>query len=397
VSFSQHSTPKPGSLRDKDGPSQRRSGRGVEPPPKSTLPAMDRTGSKSYRKRVSRPNKGIVVAVATPIEAELVAAIEAVDDQLDVRYEPDLLPPRRFPCDHRGVDDFRRNMEQEASWRRMLASAEVVFGVPGESPQGLGDLVRANAGLRWVQAASSRAVEQVHAAGLTEQELDRVVITTVSGIHDGPLAEFAMFGILAFAKKLPRLLADTQARRWDPYPMSDLADKSLLVVGLGSVGIEVARLAKAFGMHVSGVNRTGRGNVPAVDTIRPPRFLGDLLPIAHAVVVTLPMTEQTKGMIEAQALSRMRADSVLVGLGGGGVIDEQALIRGLERGQPAGAVLDVFATEPLPPESPLWSLPNVLISPHTAALSVRENQRIVRLFAQNLRRYLRGDELIGRV
>lgn len=150
-------------------------------------------------------------------------------------------------------------------------------------------------------------------------------------------------------------------------------------------------------MHVSWVNRTGRGTAPGVETIRPPRFLGDLLPTAHAVVMTLPLTEKNTGMIGTQQISRMRADAVLVNVGGGGVVDEQALIRGLEHGQPAAAVLDVFATEPLAPESLLWQMPNVLISPHTAALSSHENERIVALFLENLRRYLRRGDLLGRI
>jgi len=342
-------------------------------------------------------DRRVVVAIATPIEPELVSDIKAVDDRLEVRFEPDLLPPPRFPCDHRGVDGFRRNEEQDIRWRRMLGDAEVVFGIPGDSLQGLADLVRANAGLRWVQATAGGAGEQVAAANLTVDELERVLITSASGVHAGPLAEYAMFGILAFAKGLPRLLADTRARRWDHYPMPELAGQTMLVVGLGSIGRAVARLAKAFGMHVLAVNRTGSTEVPEVDKVRPPRFLADLLPVAHAVVVTLPLTEQTRGMIDARAISRMRTDAVLVNLGRGGVVDEPALVQGLQSGQPAGAVLDVFATEPLPADSPLWDLPNVLISPHTAALSVHENARIVELFTENLRRYLRGEELLSRV
>jgi len=346
---------------------------------------------------MSTTTKPIAVAIATPLEPEFVERIAVVDDRLEVRFEPDLLPPARFRGDHRGVEGFRRTAGQEARWGQLLADAEILFGLPGDSPQTLAKLVRENTALRWVQATVDGAGERARAAGLTEEELDRVQITGASGIHAGPLAEFAMFGILAFAKQLPRLIADTQARRWEHYPMTDLAGKTLLVIGLGSIGTEVARLGKAFGMHVSGVNRTGRDIVPGVETIRPPRFLGDLLPTAHAVVLTLPLTEQTAGMIGADQISRMREDAVLVNVGHGAVVDEQALIRGLNQGQPAAAVLDVFATEPLAPESPLWRMPNVLISPHTAALSMQENERIVVLFMENLRRYLRGSDLIGRI
>jgi phosphoglycerate dehydrogenase-like enzyme len=338
-----------------------------------------------------------VVVIATPLEAELVALIEDTDDRLDVRYQPDLLPPARFLCDHRGIGAFRRTDEQDARWQAMLAHAEVLFGLPGDAAQGLADVVRANAALRWVQATAGGAGEQVRAAALTEQELARVTITSASGVHAGPLAEFAMFGLLAFARGLPRLLADTRARRWEHYPVAELAGRTLLVIGLGSVGREVARLATAFGMHVIAINRTGRAEVAGVEEVRPSRFLADLLPVAHAVVVTLPLTEQTRALIDVAAISRMRTGAVLVNVGRGGVVDEQALIQALQDGRLAGAALDVFATEPLPADSPLWRLPNVLISPHTAALSVHENERIVALFTENLRRYLRGDQMLSLV
>ncbi len=282
----------------------------------------------------------VVVVIATPLEPELVAHIDAVDDRLGVLFEPDLLPPPRFACDHRGIDTFGRTEDQQRRWQAMLDSAEVLFGLPGDSAQGLADAVRANAGLRWVQATAGGAGQQIHAAGLTDEELTRVLITSASGVHVGPLAEFAMFGLLALTKGLPRLLADIQARRWEHYPMAELADRTLLVVGLGAIGTEVARLAKAFGMHITAINRTGRTDNSDIDVIRTSRFLGDLLPVAHAVVLTLPLTDQTRGMIDAQAISRMRTDAILINVGRGGVVDEDALVKALEGGQLAGAALD---------------------------------------------------------
>lgn len=150
-------------------------------------------------------------------------------------------------------------------------------------------------------------------------------------------------------------------------------------------------------MRVLVVNRTGRSDCPWADQVRPARFLGDLLPVARCVVLTLPLTEQTRRLIDAAAISRMHTGAVLVNVGRGGVVDEPALIQALEQNLLAGAVLDVAATEPPPPDSALWSFPNVLLSPHTAGLSLRENERILALFSDNLRRYLAGDELIGRV
>lgn len=343
------------------------------------------------------PGERVVVAITTPLEVELVTLIEAIDDRLEIRYQPALLPPLGFPSDHHGIESLRRTPEQENRWWSMVGDAEVLFGLPGDSPQGLADVVRADPRLRWVQATSGGAGERVRAAGLTGEELNRVLITSAGGVHAGPLAEFAIFGLLAFTKGLPRLLADKQARRWDHYPMAELADATLLIVGLGSIGTEVARLAKALRMRVVAVNRTGHTDSPYVDEARPPRFLPDLLPVARGVVVTLPLTEETRGMIGAAAINRMHTGACLINIGRGGVVDEPALVDALNQGHLAGAALDVFATEPLPPDSPLWSLPNVLISPHTASRSVRENERIVALFVGNLRRYLRGDEPLGRV
>jgi phosphoglycerate dehydrogenase-like enzyme len=227
--------------------------------------------------------------------------------------------------------------------------------------------------------------------------LDRVVITRADGVHVGPLAEFAIFGLLAFTKGLPRLLADKEARRWDHYPMAELAGSTVLIVGLGSIGREVARLAKALGMRVLAVNRTGRSDCSFVDEAIPSRSLNDALPKASAVVLTLPLTDETKGMIDKVAIGNMQPGAILVDVGRGGVVDEAELVRALEERRVAGAALDVFANEPLASDSPLWDLPNVLISPHTAALSVHENKRIVALFSENLSRYLNGDELVGRV
>jgi phosphoglycerate dehydrogenase-like enzyme len=158
----------------------------------------------------------------------------------------------------------------------------------------------------------------------------------------------------------------------------------LLVVGLGAIGREVARLGEAFGMRVLAVRRR-EGD------------LDELLPQADVVVVTLPLTDETRGLISRERVAAMRDGAIFVNVGRGGVVDEEALVEALRSHRLRGAALDVFATEPLPESSPLWDLDNVLVSPHTAALSYRENERIVELFAENLRRYLAGEELLSRI
>ena len=310
--------------------------------------------------------------------------LRAVDERLDVHYEPDLLPPPRYPSDHAGDPSFARSPEQEARFERMTAEAEVLFGFPAEDPAQLASVVRRAPNLRFVQATYAGAGQQLAAAGLTQAELARVAFASSSGVHATPLAEWAMFGILAFTKGLPRLLADKQARRWDHYPVDELRGATLLVIGRGAIGHEVTRLGEAFGMRAIAITRH-HGD------------LDELLPQADAVVVSLPLTAETRGLLGRHEFARMRDGAVFVNVGRGGVVDETALVESLRSGKLRGAALDVFTEEPLPADSPLWELDNVLLSPHTAALSVKENERVVELFAENLRRYLAGDELVSRI
>ncbi len=337
------------------------------------------------------------MAIATPLAGELVATIRKVDQRLEVLYDPDLLPPTRYPNDHRGVAGFTRTDERQRRWQAMIQQAEVLFGIPGDTSQGLREAVRSNPGLRFVQATAAGAGEQVRGAELTREELARVAVASASGVHAGPLAEFCILGLLAFVKDLPRLLADQRSHSWSHYPVGELRDRTLLIVGLGEIGDEVARLAHAMGMSVIAITRTGRSDSPHVQAVYDSRALNTLLPTADAVVITLPLTDETRGLIDAGAISKMKPGATLVNVGRGGVIDEGALAAALREKKLAGAALDVFATEPLPDDSPLWELPNALLSPHTAALAMRENERIVALFAENLRRYLHGQELINRV
>jgi phosphoglycerate dehydrogenase-like enzyme len=339
----------------------------------------------------------VTVAIAIPLEADLVEPIRAVDPRVEVAYAPDLLPPVRYRGDHRGVEDFRRTPPDERRFWEMIAGAEVLYGIPGDSPEGLACAVRRGQRLSWVQATSAGAGEQVGAAELSREELERVTVTSAAGVHAGPLAEFALLGVLAFARDLPRLEADQRAHRWGHYPVAELSGRTLLIVGLGQIGGEVARLAAAFGMRVIGVNRSGRTDSPHVQDIRRTDELNACLPEADAIVIAAPLTEETSGLIDAAAFARCKTGTILVNVGRGGVVDEAALIEALRSGRLAGAALEVFAREPLPADSPLWDLPNVLVSPHTAGLSMREDERIVSLFVENLGRYLRGEPLRNRV
>jgi len=324
------------------------------------------------------------VVIATPIEPELVERIRAVDDRLDVVYESELLPTPRWASDHIGDSAFVRTPEQEARFTELVASAEVVLGYPREDPAQIAWLVRTAPGLRWVQATFAGAGQQLAAARLSREDVERIMWTSSVGIHATPLGEWALFGILALTKGLPRLEADKRARRWAHYPVDEARGTTVLVAGLGEIGREVARLATAFGMDV-------------VATRRDEGDLDELLPRADSVVITLPLTAETRGMFDRRRIGLMKPGAILVNIGRGPVVDEVALVDALRSGRLRGAALDVYATEPLPADSPLWELDNVILSPHTAAQSVHENERIVELFVDNLRRYLAGEELRSRI
>ena len=337
--------------------------------------------------------------IATPLSAELAERVAEVDERVRLLYDPPVLPPSRWSGDVTGDPGFERDPAGERRWTELLAGADVLFGIPGNSGGGLVETLRAAPRVRWVQARNAGAGEQLGAALALEPALLRdVVVTSVSGIHAGPLAEFALLGVLAFAKRLPELERDKARRAWpDVKPtMGVLAGRTVLVVGLGAIGLEFARLARALGMRVLGVKRTPQ-DLPEVDEVAPPDRLTELARQADALVVTLPLTDGTRGLVDRATLAALRPGAVVVNVGRGAVVDEPALIDALRGRSISGACLDVFAEEPLPADSPLWTLDNVILSPHVAARTDDEDERAVELFTDNLRRHLDGAPLRNRV
>jgi phosphoglycerate dehydrogenase-like enzyme len=342
----------------------------------------------------------VPVMIATPLEEELAGRVAAADPRVELLFDPALLPPARYPGDHAGDPGFRRGPDGEARWLAMLDRAEVLFGIPGDSADALAGLLAGAApSLRWVHATSAGAGELVLRAGLDRETLDRVAVTTSSGVHAVPLAEFAVLGLLAVAKDLPAMAAAQRARSWPTVrrPLRELHGQTLVLVGLGEIGREVARLGKALGMRTVGVRRREGPPPSSVDEVHGADRLPELAGRADAMVVSLPHTNETEGLLDRATIERLPPGCIFVNVGRGGVVDEAALLDALRERRIAGAVLDVFATEPLPPGSPLWTLPNVLVSPHGAALSQHENERIVGLFLANLRRFLDGEPLTHRV
>ncbi|AJT43084.1 2-hydroxyacid dehydrogenase [Psychromicrobium lacuslunae] len=331
------------------------------------------------------------MAICAPLEAALVERIRQSSPGVTVRYSPELLPPERFPADHAGDPDFRRSAEQEEQYWENIRQADVLYGIPNESPADLARAVRENPKLRWIHAMAAGAGGSVRAAQLSEAELERVVVTTSAGVHALPLAEFALMGLLNGFKRVAELQADQRAKLWPELrvPTRLLAGSQLVISGLGEIGMETARLAKALGMTVSGSKRQAQ-ELEGIDEVVTNDGLAGLLNSADAVVNTLPGTPYTEHLFDAELLATLKPGAVFVNVGRGSVVDETALLAALDEGRISYACLDVFEQEPLPASSPLWEHPKVLVSPHTSALSSAENRLIAERFISNLELFRAG-------
>jgi len=329
--------------------------------------------------------------IASYLEPEHVARIQAVDPRVNVIYDPGLLRRPRYAADHTGVAVDRPPADEER-WRGLLAQADVLFDFDYTNDAELPELASR---VRWVHA-SSAGIGQFVARRRYHERWKGVVFTTARGIHAVPLAEFCAMSMLAVSRGL-FLMRDQQERRhWERFAGTDLIGRTLVIFGLGSIGREVARLARAFGMTIIGVKRNVDHEDPAahgVDELFRAAEFKSVLPRAEFLVLAAPHTKETENVLGVAEFNLLPRGAFLINIGRGALVDEEAMIDALREGRLLGAALDVFATEPLPPDSPLWSMPNVLVSPHSASTSDRENGRLTDLFCDNLRRFLSGEPL----
>jgi phosphoglycerate dehydrogenase-like enzyme len=299
-----------------------------------------------------------------------------------------------------------RNDDQVAAALEKRPDTEVLYtfylppNVPDLAPR-----------LRWVQ---------LHTAGAEHALLDPIlksdlVLTTSSGIHATPIAEYVLASMLAHRWQVPMWTrcqreGTWSSGRWDLYARPELRGSTLGIVGYGSIGREVGRLGRAFGMRVLALRRgAGRedqgyavedtgdpaGILP--ERFYPPEALPEMLAASDYVVIALPLTPATFHLIGEAELRAMKPTAYLVNIARGPIVDETALVRALREGWIAGAGLDVFEQEPLPPDSPLWELENLLLSPHVSGFTPHYDTRAAALFAQNLARYLAGEPLLNLV
>jgi phosphoglycerate dehydrogenase-like enzyme len=219
----------------------------------------------------------------------------------------------------------------------------------------------------------------------------------VSGIHSTPIGEFVLQLMLMFSKQAPLCFQLKQEKQWERLGTTVLRSRTVGIVGLGHIGREVARLGKAFGMKVMATRRSAGRAASAryVDVLLPPGQLTRLLSESDFVVICVPLTPETNGLIGEEELGAMKPSAYLINVARGKIVDEEALVKALQEKRIAGAGLDVFATEPLPTDSKLWELPNVILSPHISGGMEDYSEQATGIFCENLKRYLRGERLIN--
>ncbi len=277
---------------------------------------------------------------------------------------------------------------EKRSLDNILAEADVIFGFGLMLPKNL--LSRAP-NLKWLQLMSAGADR------LRDTEIwqSKLTITGVSGIHAGPIGEFVLGFMLMFAKGLQQCFRMKQNHEWKRYTPSLLRNKTVGIVGLGHIGNEVARLSKSFGMTVIATKRSvsKAGKAKNVDQLLPQTQLKEMLRKSDYIVLSLPWTPETHHIIGEAELRSMKESAYIINVGRGELIDEEMLIRVLDEGKIAGAALDVVATEPLPKDSRLWDMNNVILSPHVSGNMEDYIDKATLLFCDNIRRYLEGKKL----
>ncbi|MCX5825303.1 MAG: D-2-hydroxyacid dehydrogenase [Deltaproteobacteria bacterium] len=322
----------------------------------------------------------INVAITSPIDEPLVEKIKAVSNRIRVD-----------PVAHWVVAEKKGDFSNREELNLLLQRAEVIFGWIHQFPKNL--LTRTDR-LKWIQvmtAGVDRLPEEILKSGIR--------VANASGLHGAAMGEVVLEMMLMFVKDAPACMRMKQGREWRRYRPGILRDRTVGILGLGAVGKEIARLCKAFGMKVIGIRRSGgaASSFRDMDRVYPREQLPELLAESDFVVLALPLTQETGGMIGEKELRGMKPTAFLINVARGAIVDEGALIRALEEKWIAGAGLDVFTREPLPPESPFYAMPNVIFSPHISGDIPDYESRATEVFCENLRRYLAGEPFLHEV
>lgn len=320
------------------------------------------------------------VVITTPLDEQTLQKIKMISDRLQIdQVSPWVLAERKGDLSNKEKLDL------------LLAETEVLFGWIHHFPK---NLLSRTPRLKWIQTMSA-------GIDLLPEEIrkSKIRIVNASGLHGTPMGEMVLELMLMFAKDAPACFRMKQAHEWKRFRPALLKGQTVGVLGLGVVGRETARLCKAFGMNVIGIRRSGGPEqaFPEVDRVYPRERLLDVLAASDYVTLALPSTKETRNLIGEKELRAMKPTAYLINLARGAIVDETALIRALEEKWIAGAGLDVFVKEPLPPESRFYDLPNVIFSPHISGDMPEYELRATEVFSENLRRYLAGEPFLHEV
>jgi phosphoglycerate dehydrogenase-like enzyme len=311
------------------------------------------------------PTRNLVIQGATSVHD--VPGLEHLTDRVDIRCAA-----------------------TEDELRAALEGAEILLGWDFRADELRSEWDHA-ATLRWIHWGGA-GVDAVLFPELVESE---VVLTNSRGIFDRAMAEYVLGIILCFAKGLPETIRSQAQRTWN-YRLTEVIEgKNVIIVGVGSVGRAIARLLSGAGMKVSGIGRSARADDSVFGAIHGSEDLTEVVPEADYVVNVLPLTDHTRGLFSSAVFKAMRPTARLINVGRGATVDDGALVAALQNGEIAGAALDVFDTEPLPSDSPLWSIPQVIVSPHISGDYVGFPNDVARIFLENFERYCAGEPLLN--
>lgn len=275
--------------------------------------------------------------------------------------------------------------EQEADIEAALTKADILLGEPAR----LRERLTAAQALKWAQSTYAGVDALLDPDCRQDYQL-----TNIRGIFGPLVSEYVFAHLLSLTRHLRHYKAQQRLHNWQPIPYQSIHGKTMLIIGTGSIGQHIAHTAKHFGMTVLGISRSGREAAGFDHTYQLPA-LNNVLSRADVVVSVLPSTPQTRGLFDAQRINHFKPGAIFFNVGRGDAVDEGALIQALRHGNVGAAVLDVFTTEPLPTASPLWDMPNVVITPHNSGYSFPE--QIVTRFSRNYLRYIEGKPMEGMV
>jgi len=279
--------------------------------------------------------------------------------------------------------------------------ANVIFVSHAKAREPLAKLIEAIPSLEWIHSRSA-GIDYITSKTVSSESYSQIIMTNAKGSFSSTLAEYTMMAISYFAKDLPRLMKQKSNKDWNKYPIQEIRNKSLGIIGYGDIGRSNAKLAKAYGMKVVAMRRNPKlsdGDL-LVDEVygNGQESINKIMAECDYILISAPLTEQTRGMIGKEAFDNIHENAVLINVGRGPIIDEEAMISALKSGKMKGAGLDVTAIEPLPEKSELWKLDNVLLSPHNMDMTDTFMMEATTFFLEeNLPRFVRGESLLNPV